>query len=391
MRWTLAIAIVAALLGIALGVGLTWAELGPYTQVPAELAADGSGVLNSGAPLPQAVVVGSDTYNFGFMEQDSKGSHTFEIRNDGDAPLTLAKGATTCKCTLSNLKDDRLEPGESAKVELEWSASPDEHFRHSATIRTNDPRRPSLALTIEGRVSRSHKIVPPDLIFSSPISVGEGAMGTLNLYSFESDKFEVIEHEFTGGATRQYFELRMEEMSAEQVAEVEGAKAGKILKVVVKPGLPLGPLRQRIRLSLDLPGQPTVDVPIEGTVIGDISIVGPVTWNHEFSLLNLGTVEREEGARSRGMHLLVKGEQRDQVKLNVRSIEPDFLKIDFEEAQPVPGEDVVKIPFTIEVPPQAPAGEHNNTIDRPFGKIELDTGHPTTPRLQVFVHFTVEK
>ncbi|MEX2140719.1 MAG: DUF1573 domain-containing protein [Pirellulales bacterium] len=389
MRSTLTIALVAALLGIALGVGLTWAELGPYSQAPAQLADDGAGV-NSG-PLPKAVVVGSDTFNFGFMEQDTKKSHTFQIRNQGDAPLTLAKGSTTCKCTLSNLKDDRLEPGESAGVELEWSGSPDEHFRHSATIRTNDPSRPYLTLTIEGRVSRSHKIVPSELIFSSPVNVGEGAKGMLRLYSFESDQFDVVKHEFAGGPLAKFFELRTEEMPADQVAEVEGAKAGKILNVSVKPGLPLGPLRQRIRLSLDVPGQPTVEVPIEGSVIGDISIVGPAAWHDEFGLLSLGAIERQQGARSRGMHLLVKGEHRDEVKLKVRSVEPDFLKVDFGEPEPVPGQSVVKIPFTIEVPPNAPPGDHNNTIERPFGKIELDTGHPTTPRLQIYVNFTVGK
>jgi hypothetical protein len=289
------------------------------------------------------------------------------------------------------LKDDYLEPGASAKVELEWSTSPDERFSHSATIRTNDPRRSNLTLTIEGRVSRSHKIIPAELIFSSPISVGEGTQATLRLYSFESDPFEILSHEFSGGPNAADFELRTEEMPADQVAEVEGAKAGKILNVIVKPGLPLGPLRQRIRLSLSLPGKPTVEVPIEGSVIGDISIVGPANWHDEFNLLSLGSVERQEGARSQNMSLVVKGEHRDEVNLKVRSVEPDFLKIHFAEGEPVAGQSVLKIPFTIEVPPNAPSGEHNNTIDRPFGKIELDTGHPTTPRLQIYVNFTVER
>ena len=391
MRWTLAIALAASLLGIAAGVSLTWAELGPYSEVPPEVSADSSGRLHSGAPQSKAVVVGSDTFNFGYMEQDTKGSHVFEIRNEGDAPLTLVKGSTTCKCTLSNLNDDSLEPGESAKVELEWNAAADEHFRHSATIRTNDPRHPYLTLTIEGKVGRSHKIVPADLRFSSPISVGEGTTAELYLYSFEPGDFKVTGHQFADRATADYFELETEEMPAEQVAREKEAKAGRILNLIVKPGLPLGPLRQRIRISLDLPGDPTLELPIEGNVIGDISIVGTAEWLDEHSLLNLGTVESGQGAKSEGMHLLVKGEHRDEVKLKVRSVEPDFLRIEFEEPQPVPGQPVVKIPFTIEVPPDAPIGEHNNILDHPFGKIEIDTGHPTTPRLQIYLNFTVEK
>lgn len=389
MRWTLAIAIVAALLGIAVGVGLTWAELGPYPHVPPQLAEGDGAVFDSGLPLPKVVVVGSDTYNFGFMEQDSKGSHSFEIRNEGDAPLKLAKGSTTCKCTLSNLADDQVEPGKSAKVELEWSASSDGPFRHSATIRTNDPRRHYVTLTIEGHVSRSHKVAPLELVFSS-ISVGDGATGKVHLYSFESDKLAIKDHEFADSATAEYFDLRTEEMPAEQVAKEEGAKAGKILNVVVKPGLPLGPFRQRIRLTLDLPGEPTVDLPLEGSVVGDISIVGPREWDYDHNLLNLGAIQSDRGGQSQGMHLLVKGEHRDKVNLRVRSIHPSFLEIRFDKPQPVPGEDVLKIPFTIVVPADAPAAKHNGTLAR-FGKIELDTGHPTTPRLRMYVNFTVER
>jgi hypothetical protein len=100
-------------------------------------------------------------------------------------------------------------------------------------------------------------------------------------------------------------------------------------------------------------------------------------------------VPQKKGARSRDMKLLVKGEHRDKVDLKVRSVEPDFLKIEFGKPEPVAGESVMMIPFTVEVPPNAPLGSHNNTIDRPFGVIELDTGHPTTPRLKIHVNFTV--
>ncbi len=391
MRWTLALSSVAALLGIALGVGLTWAELGPYSQVPAELLTAGFGALDSGEPLAKAVIVGSDTHNFGFMEQDTKGAHVFVVRNEGQAALTLTKGSTTCKCTLSNLRDDSLEPGESANIELEWTASGTggAPFSHSATIRTNDPRRPYLTLTIEGRVSQSHRIVPSELVFGSPISVGDGARGQVYLYSFENEKFSVTRHEFTNSATAVYFALETEEMPADEVAKLEGAKGGRILTVVVKSGLPLGPLRQTIRVSLDLPGKPTVEIPIDGSIIGDISIVGPVAWNGDSSLLSLGRVQSEKGARSKGMRLLVKGEHRNEVNLEVRSTKPDFLKIEFGKAEPVSGQPAVEIPFKIEVLPNAPVGVHNNTIDQPFGKIEVDTGHPTTPRLEIYVNFSV--
>ena len=386
MRWTLAISLIAALLGIALGVGLTWGELGPYALAPAQLTVD----LNK--PQPRADVVGNATHDFGYMEQDARGSHTFEIRNSGDAPLKLAKGATTCKCTLSNLDHDNVQPGESAKIVLEWTASgTDPEFRHSATIRTSDPRRPHIELFIEGKVRRSHKLVPLDLRLPA-ISVGEGATAELDLYGYHGDKLTIKRQEYTDPSLASYFELRTEEMPAEQVKQEKSATAGKILHVTIKPGLPLGPLLQRIRLWLELPGAPIVEIPIEGHVLGDISVVGPRTgrgvWDSENNLLILGDAQSEKGAESIDLHLLVKGEHREKIELKVVDVRPAFLQVEFEKPQPVEGAEVVKIPFTIKVPRGAPPVDHSVTIGN-AGQIELETGHPTTPRLRIHVSFAV--
>jgi uncharacterized protein DUF1573 len=387
MRWTLAIALVAALLGVGLGVGLTLAELGPYLGT-APIVTGPDADTGASRPTPRAVVVGSDTFDFGVMEQDVKGTHTFKIVNEGNAPLALVKGSTTCKCTLSNLDHNRLNPGETANVELEWTTAGTGAFRHSATIKSNDPRRGYITLSIEGRVTRSHKVAPGELVFNS-ISVGDGAAADLYVYSFEDGPFHITRQEFRDKSTERFFELKVEEMSAEQVAKEEGAKSGKIVHLTLKPGLPLGKLEQRIRLTLDLPSEPMVEIPIDGRVVGDISIVGQRNWDDDHDLLALGTIEYGKGKQSSGMYLLVKGEHRDEVKMTVQSITPEFLKIHFDKPESLPDQPLVKIPFTIEVPPDAPPGEY--TVGRSIGKIELETGHPTTPRLKMYVNFSVAK
>src|SRR5688572_997450 len=121
MRWTLAIFVVSAMLGLALGVGITWAELGAFSHTPPGIGLDDGATDPATAenkPLPRAVLVGSDTFQFGVMEQDTSRWHEFEIRNEGDAPLKLIKRSTTCKCTMSELNKEDLAPGESTKVKL---------------------------------------------------------------------------------------------------------------------------------------------------------------------------------------------------------------------------------------------------------------------------------
>jgi hypothetical protein len=395
MRSLLTVALVAAIVGIVVGVGMTWADLGPYWRVPPGIGLDEEGdsaaAVDLNKPLPKVVVVGGETYDFGYMEQDTKGSHDFVIRNDGDAPLTLIKRDTTCKCTFSSLDNDQLQPGASTKVQLEWTAvSNHGAFRHSAMIETNDPHRQHIRLTLEGKVGHSHKVFPDELVFTS-ISVGEETTAELFVHSFVSDEIKILSHEFLDKKTADRFDLRIEEMSAEQVKNEERAKSGKIAKVVIKPGLPLGPFQQTIRLTLDLPGKPIVNVLIEGSVVGDISILGPApSWNDELKRLNLGRINREEGAKSKGLYLLVKGDHRDQLKFEVRKVEPDFLKINFEKPEAVTDK-VVKVPFTIEVPPGSPAGDHTGGIHGRAGSIEVDTGHPTSSQLKFNIAFMVER
>jgi hypothetical protein len=391
MRWTLAIVVIAALLGLALGVGITWAELGAYTQPPPGIGLDGGATVAASGennPLPKAVLVNGDTFNFGIMEQDTSRSYEFEIRNEGEAPLTLIKRSTTCKCTMSELSKGHLEPGESTKVKLDWMAYSDEgSFRHGALIETNDPRRQFINFTIEGQVTHSHRVAPRELVFSS-ISVSEEASAPVNLYAFHADELRIKKHEFGDPSTADRFELRIENMPAEQLEKIEGAKAGKIARLIVKPGLPLGEIHQRIRIHLDLPGDPVVEVPIEGRVIGDISMVGPRAWDDERGVLSLGEVDASTGVKSKGMFLLVKGRHRDEVRLRATEIRPDFLRIHFDDPQPLDNQSVIKIPFTIEVPPGSPPGDYNGLVNK-AGRIEIETGHPISPRLRLNVTFSV--
>ncbi|MCG8583169.1 MAG: DUF1573 domain-containing protein, partial [Pirellulales bacterium] len=60
-------------------------------------------------PQPKAVAV-EPSFDFGSMMGGDKGRHEFVIRNDGEYPLQLAKGKTSCKCTISDLPVTKLEP-----------------------------------------------------------------------------------------------------------------------------------------------------------------------------------------------------------------------------------------------------------------------------------------
>ena len=71
--------------------------------------------------LPKAVVVGKPFFEFGRMGTNEERTHVFRIENKGPGPLVIAKGPTECKCTISKLSNHRVDPGQSAEIEIEWT------------------------------------------------------------------------------------------------------------------------------------------------------------------------------------------------------------------------------------------------------------------------------
>src|SRR5262245_28223973 len=83
-------------------------------------------------PEPRAAVDEKE-YDFGQMEPGVSGKHGFIIRNAGDDVLELKLGGTTCKCTISGVSDNRVPPGKSATMTMEWNTGRyDPHFMQSA-------------------------------------------------------------------------------------------------------------------------------------------------------------------------------------------------------------------------------------------------------------------
>ena len=119
----------------------------------AETGSAAAGSENLKGPL--VTLLSPERYQFGFIDRNSKMNHTFEIRNDGDAPLTVRKKGTSCKCTSAGLDKDQLLPGETAKITLEWTGKGmTEFFEQYAEYETNDIRRPTVKFVVAGRDSR---------------------------------------------------------------------------------------------------------------------------------------------------------------------------------------------------------------------------------------------
>ena len=322
------------------------------------------------------VTVDADVYDFGTMPRDTTQHHVFVLKNTGQAPLHLELGSTSCKCTLSQLAQNAIPPGESGEVTVEWTASNREGpFRQRATILTNDPQQSRVELSITGRVISSYVIVPDALVFGS---IGENASpeAQARVYSFQNEPLKVTDVQLADGATFDFFDVHVAPLTPAERDDPD-AKSGCSVTVRIKPGLPAGRIHQKIRLVTNLPITPTLEIPLEGKITSDLSVVG-ANWNDDLSLLNLGSVRSQDGFTTK-LWVRVNGPYRHDVKLSVAEVDPDSLHVTIGEAHNE-GMAVV-VPLTVEIPKGARPSNHLGSAQGGAGHITLNTNHPDSKHL----------
>ncbi len=379
MRITAILLLLAVLGGAALGSGFAyWSffELAPQPNLELGIL---SPKIDANKKYP-SVEVNETEYDFGSMDSQASATHEFVFRNVGEGTLELKKGSTTCKCTLSDIGDGIIPPGGSGNVTLEWSGKtlvgP---YVQTANILTNDPEKPKVELKIRGEMTAKVRIVPETLVFSS-ISSGVAAQGNLRIFSYLQEPLKVVEHKMDNPEN---IEVSFSPLPKEEIETEKYAISGQRVDVTIKPGLPPGPFQRRIRVKTSLPGVEELFIPVEGTVISEITLYGP-GWSSSRGVLRLGAVKdkavRRLLARVEGLHP-------DQVKFEVAEVEPSFVKVRIGEQTTPPGSRVADTSIEIEIPEGSPPG--NYLGPQKTGRVHLKTNHARVTDLEIKLEFLI--
>ena len=389
MKITIAV-IVMVLAGVGVGMSIAHFEMSSYETRFGDdefLTADESSAGE--VEQAQVVVVNGSEFDFGVMERNGTRSHRFEIKNAGTAPLRLEKGETTCKCTINKLVDGVLKPGESVMVELEWIAKevgPDMVFMQTADIKTNDPARKVLRLTVRGDIITTVKVVPSPLVMSS-IAASRGTEGEVLIYSYRTDNLDFLETTVDPELV-DLIEAVVEPISSEELAEDKLAQSGKKLRIRLKPGLPLGALDQTVWLKTNLEDSPLVPVHFQGTVVSDIAIYGK-RFDRTKNLFNLGRVSQKDGFRGE-LRILVRGEHRQMTKFQVVSVDPkDALEVKVQSKADTGSGKTVQHILEVAVPKDAPLVSRIGVGQGKLGQIVLSTTHPEVEKIVIKVSFEI--
>jgi hypothetical protein len=378
--------------GIAAGVLSTWIHFQSQplpSKVFLQVMAQRQQEAQTGVKGPRVVVVNGETYDFGTMDNGVHGEHEFVIRNEGDAPLRLKKGQTSCKCTSSLLDGDDLPPGREAKIHLSWNvASMEESFSQSAEFETNDPQRRILRLAIVGRISRS---LEPDAEFLSfpNVPASEGKTASLRIFTDRSDQLKIDSYRWQKPEEAGHFEVTTQPVQPEALKAAANRKSGVQVAVTVKPGMPLGKFANALVLTTNLSNVPPMEISIEGNIVGDISLLPQGNVDEVRNIVRLGVLPRGLGTKQ-VVRILVKGAHRDSTTLQVASVEPSHLKATL--GKPLAENPRVKIfPLTLEVPAESPPVAFTDAISGDSAKVVITTTHPTIPRIVVYVQYVVKQ
>lgn len=380
----LTLIVMAAVVGAAIGAAMAYVE----TRSSGSSIVQPSAGQSQSAPGPAPrVAIDEPLYTFDTMQRGTSKSHEFVVRNIGNAPLTLHVLSTTCKCTVGDVPNTPIPPGESVKVKLEWSAliNPGP-FRQTATIESNDPMARKFELSVEGSVTDATGVVPPDFVFDK-VMAGESKSADVLLMAFAQDELKVEEPELTNTETSKFFDVQVEPVKPAELPDPK-AKAGVRVRITAKPGLRLGRFDQWLAVSTNIPDAETIKIPVVGRVIGNISIHGRL-WNEDQGVLRLGRVKSSAGV-SAPLNVVIRGDDADQVQLSVASVDPPELVAKLGAPRKLKNS-LVHMPLVIEIPPGTPPMARLDIDQHDEARVVLKTNRPDVPEMVLGVRFAVEK
>jgi hypothetical protein len=263
---------------------------------------------------PPRVVVPEPEHEFGVMDPLQSASHAFALHNQGEGPLRLWRGSTTCKCTLSEIDKRVIPPGESGEVVLTWNTGrKHQRYDHSATVMTNDPERPELQLHVRGVVRADLRAEPEELILTR-VEPNQPSRISGLVYTQLPKPFEIVHASCTLDGSSVSFEP-----ASSAALEELAATGGYRIHVELPAGLSSGQVDGMVQLTARREGaetDETLEIPLVAKVLRRLAVYGPAV--DETGTVDLGRLRPGQRAKHR-LLLKVRDEQPEIVVRRSRS------------------------------------------------------------------------
>ncbi len=338
----------------------------------------------TGLPIPEQgpygkAVISETSHDFGVLVLGAKGEHVFVIKNEGQGPLRVKTGNTSCsQCTVGKVsRDDDIPPGASVDVEIKYEVkSPDDRFRQWAEVFTTDPDQKRIELVIEGLIDQPLRLAPEGMWSLGDLSPTEPTVVRGLLYSRMNDTIVLDKFECSNPGVSVTWEpasLDLDEVKTKK------AKAAMVVTVTLAAGAPLGPFRETVKLISADQRQASIEFRLMGQRAGPIEFGGR-GWNSENNAVVLGEFPADKGAKIK-LNLYVRNLDGE---LEVQAIEQkhNSVKIQIPATGRVLGKSKM-YEVEIEVPPGPSVLRRGPDAE----KIRLKLNHPDATELVFYVSY----
>lgn len=92
-----------------------------------------------------------EKYDFGKIKQNVPVTYFFEIKNTSDKPIVVENSWGSCGCTTPEKPKEPIQPGQSAKLKVQYNAAALNHFEKDVYIKLAGVEQPK-TVKITGEV-----------------------------------------------------------------------------------------------------------------------------------------------------------------------------------------------------------------------------------------------
>ena len=212
-------------------------------------------------PKSPRVVIPEPSFNFGSVPQGQRVVHEFELRNTGDADLSIQRVSPSCGCTATTVSSNVIKPGGSEKIKVEFDTAGFSGVKTKLVqVLTNSVDKSELTLMLTGTIVRGVGLTPERLDF-----------GEIHASSSRATRTKEFTLEIKEGAE---FGVKGAKSYSPYISVRQVAADPKKYSYVVEllPGAPKGELRDRVVVDFDGGKQSSVNIPISASILADLRL-----------------------------------------------------------------------------------------------------------------------
>jgi len=108
-------------------------------------------VVMAQAKPDDVIKVNVEKYDFGKIKQNVPVVYNFEIKNTSDKPVVVENSWGSCGCTTPEKPKEPIQPGQTAKLKVQYNAAALNHFEKDVYIKLAGIEQPK-TIKITGEV-----------------------------------------------------------------------------------------------------------------------------------------------------------------------------------------------------------------------------------------------